>query len=189
MTQSDLGRSSGSPGGAGERAPGSRHSKHQGPAVGPGWLRVCGGVARRPLYEEIWPGGTLLLGSQGLRPGGRARARPEEMGPRPWPADSPGAANIPSAGDETQSRVAGGGGPGLHKQPRPIKQIKAAQPSPGHFLQARAPSSWEGASWTRSGGLCVAGGGSLSPPVPQCPHLPRDGAEWNLWTACFILQL
>ena len=143
-----------------------------------------------PSVRASGPGGDPLPCSQGLRPGGRARARLEEMGPRPWPADSPRTANIPSAGDETQSRVAGGGGPGLHKQPRLIKQIKAACPSPGHFLQGpEPPSSWEGASWTCSVGLCVAGGSSLSLPVPQFPHLPYNGAEWNLWTACFILQL
>lgn len=49
---------------------------------------------------------------QGLRLRGKVRARLEEMGPRPvWPADSPGTANIPSASDKTQPRVAGGWGP------------------------------------------------------------------------------
>ena len=48
------------------------------------------------------------------------------MGPRPRLADSPGTPNIPSAGDKTQSQVAGGGGLGLRKQPWLVKLIKAA---------------------------------------------------------------
>lgn len=114
-------------------------------------LRLQRNCKEAPLGRGLaW--GTLLPCSQGLRPGGRARARLEEMGPSPWPAASPGTANIPSAGDETQPRVAGGGGLGLHKQPWLVKQIKAACPSPGHFLQGpEPPSSWEGASRTRLG--------------------------------------
>lgn len=61
-------------------------------------------TARRPLQEGVWPEGTLSPCSQGWRPRGRAWARLEEMGPGPRRADSPGTANIPSAGDETQSQ-------------------------------------------------------------------------------------
>lgn len=66
-------------------------------------LRTNSRTARRLLREGIWFEGTSSPCSQGWRPRGRAWARLEEMGPRPWPADSPGTANIPSASDETQS--------------------------------------------------------------------------------------
>lgn len=59
--------------------------------------------SKKLLHKGIWSEGTSSPCSQGWRPRGRAWARLEEMGPRPWPADSPGTANIPSAGDETQS--------------------------------------------------------------------------------------
>lgn len=78
-----------------------------------------------------------MLRGSGLRgpsrPVPRGRGQGAGQGPswRKWGQDprrvaSRGTANIQSASDKTQSQAAGGGGLGLHKQPRLVKLIKAA---------------------------------------------------------------